>query len=320
MRRGAVVFTLFVATQSFAAQDPAAALAEAKSQLAARQYVKAADAAKSGIEAAGSIADEGQRKQALTALNFYAAAASSGAGDTDAARAYLEEFLKLSPNTRRLDPKKFDATFVALFDTIANPSAADDMFASLYPGFSVMGRTTDAAALAVIDATAIELFATRAEKKEWRAVENGGDRRSFIESFWSKRDRDASTPENEFRNQIARRIAFADAAFAEREGDRGALTDRGRVFVLLGRPAFVRRRPISRDDRVSIVGTEANKVVNGTMEHWVYTREQLPVAYSKETVMYRFVTQEGIGNNVLQRDDAFSMNALAKAADLSLKK
>lgn len=63
-----------------------------------------------------------------------------------------------------------------------------------------------------------------------------------------------------------------------------------------------------------------NKNVNGTMEHWVYSREQLPIAYSKDTVMYRFVTQDGVGDNALQKDDAFAMNALSKASEISLKK
>jgi GWxTD domain-containing protein len=318
MRRVALVVALFVTTAAFAAQDPGAALGEAKSHLAAKQYVKAFDAAKAGLEAAAQIKDENERKAALTALNFYAAAAATGTGDTDAARGYIEEFLKLSPKTRRLDPSKFDPKFVALFGAIANP-AGDDMWSSIYPGFSSMGQSTDANAVAMIDAAAVELLGTKAEKKEWRAVENGGNREAFLQSFWSKRDREPSTPQNEYRDLVARRIAFADVSFATGR-DRGALSDRGRVFVLLGRPAFVRRRPINRDDRVSVIGTEVNTQVNGTMEHWAYTREQLPVAYSKETVTYRFVTQTGVGDNTLQKDDAFAMNALAKAAELSLKK
>ncbi len=318
MRRVALVVALFVTPAVFAAQDPGAALGEAKSHLAAKQYVKAFDAAKAGLEAATQIKDENERKAALTALNFYAAAAATGTGDTDAARGYIEEFLKLSPNTRRLDPSKFDPKFVALFGAIANPAAGDDMFAALYPGFSTLGQSTDEQAVAMIDAAAVELLGTKAEKKEWRAVENGATRQDFLRSFWSKRDREPSTPVNEYREQMARRIAFADTAFALGR-NRGALTDRGRVFVLLGRPAFVRRRPINRDDRVSVIGTEVNTQVNGTMEHWSYTREQLPVAYSKETVTYRFVTQTGGGDTTLQKDDAFSLNALAKAADLPVK-
>lgn len=318
MRRVALLVALFVTPALFAAQDPGAALGEAKSQLAAKQYVKALDAAKAGLEAAAQIQNENERKAAMTALNFYAAAAATGTGDTDTARVYIEEFLKLSPNTRRLDPSKFDAKFVALFGAIANPPG-DDMWSTIYPGFASVGVSTEATAIAIIDAAAVELLGTKAEKKEWRAVETGGNREAFLEGFWSRRDREPSTPQNEYRDLISRRIAFADASFTTGR-DRGALTDRGRVFVLLGRPAFVRRRPINRDDRVSVIGTEVNTQVNGTMEHWSYTREQLPVAYSKETVTYRFVTQTGVGDNTLQKDDAFSMNALAKAAELPVKK
>lgn len=246
MRRVALIVSLFVTGAAFAA-DPAASLAEAKSQLAAKQYGKAVEAAKAGLEGVGAIADEGQRKAALTALNFYAAAAAAGTGDMDASRGYIEEFLKLSPNTRRLDPTKFDAKFVALFDVVANPASGDDMFSSLYPGFSTTGHSSDETALALIDAAAVDLLGTKAEKKEWRAVEDSAGRQTFLESFWSKRDQDPATPQNEYRERMSRRIAFANTAFATRT-QRGALTDRGRVFVLLGRPAFVRRRPINKTD------------------------------------------------------------------------
>jgi GWxTD domain-containing protein len=61
------------------------------------------------------------------------------------------------------------------------------------------------------------------------------EREKFIEEFWKRRDPTPQTPENEFRVQYFRRINEANRLFNER-GTQGWLTDRGRVWIILGRP------------------------------------------------------------------------------------
>ena len=60
------------------------------------------------------------------------------------------------------------------------------------------------------------------------------ERKQFIEDFWKHRDPDPTTPENEFRAEYYRRIDFANHLF--RGGDSGWLSDRGRIYILLGEP------------------------------------------------------------------------------------
>lgn len=312
-RVAAVAVALFVTSAVFAAQDPSAALADAKAHVAAKRYSQAAEAARAGLDAAEELSDEATRQQALAALNFYAAVGYHGAGDAASARTYLEDFFRLMPSSRRLDPAKYDPTFIALFDSVAAMRPSES-FEQLYPGFDPVGRPNETEQQRALSAqAAVAILGTAPERREWRDIANEADRQRFLEAFWSRRDETPGTARNEFREQFERRAAFAETAFGTTL-DRGSLTDRGRVFVLLGPPAFVRRRPLTNSDRVRVVGTEAFKTVNGTMEHWVYTREQLPVAHSKPTVMFRFVTQYGIGDNVLQKDNAFVVNALAEAA------
>lgn len=62
------------------------------------------------------------------------------------------------------------------------------------------------------------------------------DRGEFIMDFWARRDPDPSTPENEFRSQYYTRLAVADKAF--RAGIPGWMTDKGRIFILLGQPTL----------------------------------------------------------------------------------
>ncbi|GAH84100.1 unnamed protein product, partial [marine sediment metagenome] len=63
------------------------------------------------------------------------------------------------------------------------------------------------------------------------------DRGEFIMDFWARRDSDPSTPENEFRSQYYTRLAVADKAF--RAGIPGWMTDKGRIYILLGPPTDV---------------------------------------------------------------------------------
>lgn len=60
------------------------------------------------------------------------------------------------------------------------------------------------------------------------------ERKQFIEEFWKVRDPSPNTEENEFRDEYYRRIDQANRLF--REGGAGWLSDRGRIYILLGEP------------------------------------------------------------------------------------
>jgi len=128
--------------------------------------------------------------------------------------------------------------------------------------------------------------------------------------FWKRRDPTPATEENEFRDTFDRRVAFADRRFGSADG-RVSATDRGKVFVLLGEPSQVRRSPLTNRDNVVLF--ERIPIMNGTMEEWFYDREKLPIAVGKKGVQFHFVTQRGIGDAVLQRDDVYAFQALTAA-------
>ena len=73
-------------------------------------------------------------------------------------------------------------------------------------------------------------------KKEIKIFKNTPteERKQFIEEFWKERDPDPMTEENEFRDEYYRRIKQANHLF--REGSSGWLSDRGRIYILLGEP------------------------------------------------------------------------------------
>jgi len=127
------------------------------------------------------------------------------------------------------------------------------------------------------------------------------------------------------------------------EGTRGSMTDRGMVFVLLGPPTFVGRKPIRTGEDVdvsagtSLAGSGATAYAQRTMaavgessggsgsaatealwgpsvtaadsdsswrEIWHYRRELLPRSIRYQQVDIEFVTRKSYGVCVLQRDPA----------------
>lgn len=80
----------------------------------------------------------------------------------------------------------------------------------------------------------VRYIITREERKTYLGLP-GSERPYFVEEFWKKRDTDPATEVNEYKNEYLKRIDEAKHLFTE-GGTTGWLTDRGRIYVLLGPP------------------------------------------------------------------------------------
>jgi len=72
------------------------------------------------------------------------------------------------------------------------------------------------------------------EKKAFLRLSTNEEREQFIEMFWQKRNPSPESPENGFKEEHYRRIAYANARFAS--GLPGWRTDRGRMYIVFGPP------------------------------------------------------------------------------------
>ena len=70
------------------------------------------------------------------------------------------------------------------------------------------------------------------ERKSFLSLSNDEERDAFIENFWLRRNPSPDSPENEFREEHYRRIAYANEHFAA--GKPGWKTDRGRIYITFG--------------------------------------------------------------------------------------
>ncbi|HEY0379651.1 MAG TPA: GWxTD domain-containing protein [Pyrinomonadaceae bacterium] len=75
---------------------------------------------------------------------------------------------------------------------------------------------------------------TDGERAAFKKLKTNEEREQFIELFWRRRDPDPDTDENEFREEYYERIAFANENFSS--GVPGWKTDRGRVYIMYGKP------------------------------------------------------------------------------------
>ena len=79
------------------------------------------------------------------------------------------------------------------------------------------------------------------ERKAFRTLSNDEERDAFIEQFWLRRNPGPDSPENEFREEHYRRIAYANEHFAA--GKPGWKTDRGRIYIAWGKPDDIESHP-----------------------------------------------------------------------------
>jgi len=73
---------------------------------------------------------------------------------------------------------------------------------------------------------------TDQERKAFLSLSNDEERDAFIEQFWQRRNPDPDSPENTYREEIYRRIAYANEHFAA--GKPGWMTDRGMIYIKYG--------------------------------------------------------------------------------------
>ncbi|MGA2675151.1 MAG: GWxTD domain-containing protein [Terracidiphilus sp.] len=79
------------------------------------------------------------------------------------------------------------------------------------------------------------------ERKAFKSLSNDEERDAFEEQFWLRRNPNPDSPDNEFREEHYRRIAYANEHFAA--GKPGWKTDRGHIYISFGPPDSIDSHP-----------------------------------------------------------------------------
>ena len=116
------------------------------------------------------------------------------------------------------------------------------------------------------------------ERNAFLQLETNEEREQFIEQFWLRRSSNPDLPDNDFKEEHYRRIAYANEHFAS--GIPGWRTDRGRIYIIWGKPDEIESHP-----------------TGGTYDRPMEEGGGSTTTYPWETWRYRYL--EGIQENVI---------------------
>jgi GWxTD domain-containing protein len=119
---------------------------------------------------------------------------------------------------------------------------------------------------------------TDEERSTFKKFSTDEEREQFIEQFWERRNPSPGSPENEFKEEYYRRIAYANEHYAS--GIPGWKADRGRIYIMYG--------PADEVDSHPSGGTYDRPPEEGGGQ---------TAAFPFEQWRYRYI--DGIGTNVI---------------------
>lgn len=279
-------------------------------------------------------ASELDRSQLEPVIVFYRAANLAALGQKDAAKEGFKKYLGFQPNAR-LDPSTYPRPVIAALEKAREERAKEARgkggedwgLSQEYARFRELG--VDVPPLQHDETWASgpgRYLMTEAERKQWARITSPVERADFVAAFWQRRDQNPGTPENEYRIEFERRVAFADKRFRMGE-TKGTQTDRGVVFVVLGPPTYSKLYALTPDDDLNLSkrtasrreavlnpdGTLSMKTVpaegigaqqgGGQREVWYYKRDRLPASVrSYAEVPFEFLSKQSYGVSILQRE------------------
>ena len=351
MKRTAASFfsTLVFASLLFAA-DLSTLLHRVKDQFRLGSYDRALITLGELDSQSGEPGLETERAALTPVLAFYRGACLAGLGRNPESIAEFQTFLAFQPNAS-LDPAVYPKKVIAAFEearralprradptldgSVAAGSVAAGSVAASYRAFPAPSREEQVSLGDDWAEGPVRLLLSANDERAFNRLSDPISRSEFVTAFWKSRDPKPETPENEFREEFEKRVSFSNARFTQGE-TAGSLTDRGMVFILLGAPTYVGRKPLTsgedsadraalfqyrpsdvriastpggktsdraaRVDRVTGPGSKMNEAAANWREVWHYRRENLPRGIPYLQVDFEFVTKLGYGENVLQRD------------------
>ena len=283
--------------------------------------------------------NEGVKKQLEAPLAFYRGVCDANLGKSDDAVAQFGAFLRVQPNAT-MDPKVYSKKAVAAFEK-AQKAAVDNppSIADAYKQFTPM-QTSETVDQYWGDGP-VKWIMTADETKTWASLTDPNARVDFVEKFWAARAALPPVDGRTYRQEFERRAAFADTNLQQDAEKRGSLTDRGMVFILIGPPNWAARKPMRSGDEqdisdgLSTVGSQdaanaqrgarasggatSSKLATtsaqyagpgknalgantNSVETWHYRKELLPASVPYQEIDFQFLTKQGYGVGVLQRE------------------
>jgi len=316
---------------------------QAKSEFSAGNYKQSladfdlldAESRKPGLEA--------DRAKLAPVILFYRGANLAALGRKDEAKETFIAYLSYTPNASIASPP-FPKQVVDAFDAARKETAGkNNTMLAAYMQFAPPAGWSLAADETWPDSPVRYLLSAE-QKKQYAVLTSAADRAAFVANFWSTLDPTPATPQNELRNEFERRVAFADANFGTPKST-GRASERGAVFTFLGPPTYASIAAVAANEDVlsalrSTGNSDMSKAATGSnsttglgtisgskpddtsdpnhwrtkRESWTYRQGRLPSSVTVKEVRFDFVSEEGYGAAVMQKDPQ-PMQTLGQAVE-----
>lgn len=120
----------------------------------------------------------------------------------------------------------------------------------------------------------ISYIITPEERAAFKKLTTDEERDQFIEEFWRRRNPTPGSPENAFKEEFYRRVAYANEHFSS--GIPGWRTDRGHIYIMYGPPDDIESHPsggtyVANPNELPYMGPDAaNTMTTYPFERWTY--------------------------------------------------
>ena len=256
---------------------------------------------------------ENERPKLIAPISFYRAANLAALGRAEEAKEEFMNFLLYSPNTSIASPPFPRAVLDAFQKAQKGAAGRSTGIAATYATFAAPAGWT-LAADAQWPASPVRYLLSSDQKKEYAALTTPAARVAFVANFWKAFDPTPETELNEFRLEFERRVAFADATFGS-DKISGRETDRALIFAFLGSPTYAGTTELSADsDAMATLRSGRGTASPARGEAWYYRKGRVPTGVPFPDVRFDFITKEGYGKSVLQKEPNV-LQALGQAAD-----
>ena len=169
-----------------------------------------------------------------------------------------------------------------------------------------------------------QFLATDDEQREWKKIASDEQADKFVQLFWARRDPDLKTPVNEYKLGFDQRVKEADQLFGLPRL-RGALTERGKAYILIGVPKTLERhagtlaQPLSAPGAVNIPPpNEPGTSIGESRVAFVYEAAQLADWMKIKSLTAEFIVEQssdfvaGRSSGDVKRLEANARAALVK--------
>ncbi|HEX7154006.1 MAG TPA: GWxTD domain-containing protein [Thermoanaerobaculia bacterium] len=142
---------------------------------------------------------------------------------------------------------------------------------------------------------------TKDEQAKWKSIKTDEEAEQFVALFWARRDPTPTTQRNEFREEFDERVKYADDQFTAGK-KAGSLTDRGRIFVLFGKPTKVQRSEAKSLTQQGF-GTDPSAGGNDSAARqiWIYEDSTASATFGVPQAFINFIDQYSRNEFVIDR-------------------